>query len=157
VDIEHVRLDAQSGRTVLHSPGNQASWKAHGCLAQPLEVISFLFHGMRRHIHTCVYMCILMYVCGEYVAHLYMIVLVMNDQTKLKLLCFSRANGRWPTVDRQKYRTTWLPPCPPASMLALQCTMKCIVKCVAPLNRTIINRPTPHTPASMLWKLLQAF
>ena len=29
-----------------------------------------------------------MYVCGEYVAHLYMIVLVMNDQTKLKLLCF---------------------------------------------------------------------
>ena len=29
-----------------------------------------------------------MYVCGEYVAHLYMIVLVMNDQTKLKLLYF---------------------------------------------------------------------
>ena len=37
-------------------------------------------------------------------------------------------------------------PCPPASMLALQCTIKCIVKCVAPLNRTIINRPTPPYP-----------
>ena len=85
-------------RTVLHSPGNQASWKAHGCLAQPREVISFLFYGMRRHIHTCVYMCILMYVCWESVAHLYMIVLVMNDQTKLKLLCFFACTRRWPTV-----------------------------------------------------------
>ena len=113
---------------------------------------------MRRHIHTCVYMCILMYICGEYVAHLYMIVLVMNDQTKLKLLCFSRANGRWPTVDRQKYRTT----CEIRFIVknirqALQCTIRFIVKFVAPLNRKIINHPTPHTPASMLWMLLQAF
>ena len=88
-----------------------------------------------------------MYVCGEYVAHLYMIVLVMNDQTKLKLLCFSRANGRWPTVDRQKYRTT----CEIRFIVknirqALQCTTRFIVKCVAPLNRKMINHPTPPYP-----------
>jgi len=113
---------------------------------------------MRRHIHTCVYMCILMYICGEYVAHLYMIVLVMNDQTKLKQLCFfackrPMADGRqtkisdhlWNKIYCEKYQT------------GTPMYNKIYCEMCGTVEQKNDQPPYPHTPASMLWKLLQAF
>ena len=74
----------------------------------------------------------------------------MNDQTKLKLLCFFACKRPMADGRQTKISDHLAAPMSPSFNVG------------TPMYNTIygeknINRPTPHTPASMLWKLLQAF
>ncbi len=75
----------------------------------------------------------------------------MNDQTKLKLLCFFACKRPMADGRQTKISDHLAAPMSPSFNVGTPIYNKidCEIK--------NISRPTPHTPASRLWKLLQAF